>query len=78
MVKIHMENNNAEIAFEGNSIDLAIEISIAIGGIYRGLHNVNLLQGEVFKECIKRLVQDQNPAWKQEQDMTMIVVPTKK
>ena len=78
MVNIHMENNHAEIAFEGNPIDLAIEVSIAIGGIYRGLHNVNPLEGELFKECIKRLVQDQNPAWKQKQDMTMIVVPTKK
>ena len=78
MVNIHMENKHAEIGFEGDPLNVAMEVAIAIGGIYRGLTNINELDGFAFKEFIKRFVQDQSPTWDQEQDMTMIVIPKEK
>lgn len=65
MVNIHMENGHAEIGFEADPLNVALEVAIAIGGIYRGLTNVNELDGFYFKECIKILVKDQSPTWDQ-------------
>jgi hypothetical protein len=39
---------------------------------------VNPREGLEFKEITKILLQEDSPAWKQEQDMTMIVIPTEK
>lgn len=78
MVNIRMENGHAEIGFQGTPMDVAMELATAVGGIYRGLCNVNPQDGLEFKEITKILLQENSPAWKQEQDMTMIVIPTEK
>lgn len=78
MVNIHMENNHAQIGFDGDPLKVAMEVAIAIGGIYRGLCNINEMDGIAFKEFIKIFVQDPAPTWDQQQDMTMIVIPKEK
>ena len=78
MVNIRMENGHAEIGFQGEPLNIAMEIATAIGGIYRGLHNVDYEDGKAFKEFIQIFVQDPSPAWEQNQDMTMVVIPTEK
>lgn len=78
MVNIRMENGHAEIGFQGKPMDIAMDAATAIGGIYRGLCNVNPRDGFAFKTFMRILLQEDSPAWKQEQDMTMVVIQTEK
>lgn len=42
MVKIHMENNHAEIAFEGGDpLEVGADLATAISGIYQGIKNAS-------------------------------------
>lgn len=78
MVNISMENGHAGIGFQGDPMTIATEAATAIGSIYRGLCNVSPKDGFAFKKCMEILLREDSPAWKQEQDMTMIVIPTEK
>lgn len=79
MVKIHMENNHAEIAFEGgNPLEVGADLATAISGIYQGIKNASEAEANVFKVVMQQAMADDSPVWSHEHNMTIVSLGTKK
>lgn len=76
MVKIEMENRNANICFSGSAKDVAMEVSAAISGIYQGIHDMDEGEAELFKAMMQRSMMDDSPVWERSHEMTMLILPT--
>lgn len=78
MVKIHMENKQAQIMFHGEPLETAMEVLSAISGIYQGLHDMNENDAETFKQIISIGMLPDSPTWERKHNMTRIVIPKEK
>lgn len=78
MVNIKLEGNQAQIGFDDNPENVAVEIGIAVNGIYNGFKNRSPMMGKRFKKALMLCLQEGSPTWDCRQNMTMITVPVKK
>ena len=79
MVKIHMENNHAEIAFEGGDpLEVGADLATAISGIYQGIKNASEAEANVFKVVMQQAMAEDSPVWRHEHNMTIVSLGTKK
>lgn len=79
MVKIHMENNHAEIAFEGgNPLEVGADLVTVISGIYQGIKKASEAEANVFKVVMQQAMADDSPVWSYEHNMAIVSLGTKK
>ena len=79
MVKIHIENNHAEIAFEGGQpLEVGADLATAISGIYQGIKNASEAEANVFKVVMQQAMAEDSPVWNHEHNMTIISMGAKK
>lgn len=78
MVNIKIEGREAQIGFDDDPQNVAVELSIAINGIYNGFRNRSPMMAKAFKKGIQICLAEDSLAWDYRQNMTMITVPVKK
>ncbi len=78
MVSIKINGQQAEIGFDENPENLAIDLSTAINGIYSGLHSKSPAMAKTFKQALMICLGDDSPTWECRRNMTMIIVPDRK
>ena len=78
MVKIHMEGGKEQILFDGDPMDVAIEISCAISGVHQALDSQNRNDAEMFKQAMQALLEAESKVWRSKHEITMVVLPGNK
>lgn len=78
MVDIHMENKQAKIWFQGEPLEVAVEVIVAISGIYQGMHNMNEHDAEESRSVLAMAMLPGSPTWDRSHNMTMFAIPTEK
>lgn len=75
MVNIKLDGLHANISFDGAGMDLALELGVAISGIYQGLYSQDEESAEAFKFSMQRIMEDGGPMWDRSHKMTVVTIP---
>lgn len=77
MLKIEIEDNHCNIAFQGNPVEVACNVAIALGGIYNAFKQEDRADAEIFRSGLLRVMEPGCPTWEPRDGATMVKLPAK-
>lgn len=78
MLKIEIVENHCDITFQGDPVEIACEVGIAMGGIYNSFKQEDRIGAEVFRSGLLRVMEPGCPTWEPQNGATMVKLPAKK
>ena len=78
MLNIQCDGKKMQIQHTGQPQDLAIEMAMALSGIYNSLQTEDEVAAEVFRMYFVTCIMPDSPIWKKGHDQVTIKVPKKK
>ena len=78
MVKIVCDKDGTYTMHQGDPIEVAIYVALAVGNIYNNLKTDNAKDAEFFQRAMQRLLQPESDVWENDDNVTRIVVSAEK
>lgn len=78
MLYVNVHKNDAEIRYQGDPIQIAVELSIVTGTIYNALKTENELGAEPFRTVFLQCLSPDSPTWVPDKGQVVIKVPAQK
>lgn len=78
MLNIQCDGKKMQIQHQGQPQDLAIEMAMALAGIYNALQTENAMAAEAFRMGFVTCIMPDSPLWEKDHGQVTIKVPIKK
>ena len=78
MLNIQCDGKKMQIQHQGQPQNLAIEMAMALAGIYNALQTEDEMAGEIFRMYFVGAIMPGSPVWEKDHGQVTIKVPIKK
>ena len=78
MLNIQCDGKKMQIQHNGQPQDLAIEMAMALAGIYNSLQTVDEMDAEAFRAGFVTCIMPDSPIWEKDHGQVTIKLPIKK